>query len=146
MKKSDIALDKFKEGYNCAQSMLYSFAEELNIDKDLALKIVNGFGGGMARTQEVCGAVTGGICVLSLKFGRGENDDKQQQDVNYIKIREFLSLFKKEFGSIHCRELLKGCELLTEEGQERYKRENLNEKCRMCLKSANDIVNDLIHR
>ena len=144
MKKSEIAVNKLKEGYNCAQSMLYSYADELNLDKNLALKIAHGFGGGMGRKQEVCGAITGGICILGLKFGRGENDDKQVQDMNYSKVRQFIDLFEKQFGTIYCKKLLNGCELLTKEGQERFKNEKLNEKCQQFVRTANNIIEKLI--
>ena len=33
------AVAKFAEGYNCAQSVLFSFCDDLGLDKDKALKI-----------------------------------------------------------------------------------------------------------
>ena len=94
MEKVEIALEKFNQGYNCAQSVIYAYSEKLNLPKDLILKVSNGFGGGMGRTQEVCGAISGGIMVLSLLYGRGENDDKTKQDYNYTKVRELISKFQ----------------------------------------------------
>jgi C_GCAxxG_C_C family probable redox protein len=58
-KKEDKAIGLFKSGLNCAQSVLTAYAEELDFDKNLALSISCGFGGGMGRLQETCGAVTG---------------------------------------------------------------------------------------
>lgn len=51
--------------YNCAQSVLIPFSEELGLDKEMAYKVAGGFGGGM-RTGSVCGAITGGIMALGL--------------------------------------------------------------------------------
>ena len=68
MNRSEFATGKFKQGCNCAQSAIFSFCDKLDISEDLALKSANG---GMVRKQEVCGAVCGGIIVLSLLYGRG---------------------------------------------------------------------------
>ena len=54
--RSEIAIAKFTQGFNCAQSIIYAFSDDLGIDKDTALKIACGFGAGMGRKQEVCGA------------------------------------------------------------------------------------------
>jgi len=70
----EIAVAKFMEGYNCAQAVLYSFSDELCIEKDTALKVACGFGAGMGRKGIVCGAVSGGIIVIGLKYGRGEKE------------------------------------------------------------------------
>lgn len=66
--KLDTAMQKFLAGYNCAQSVLYAFAPDLGLDGETALKVATGLGAGMARRGEVCGAVTGGILVLGLKY------------------------------------------------------------------------------
>jgi C_GCAxxG_C_C family probable redox protein len=123
------AVEKFKEGFNCAQSVLYSYAEELHVDPDLALRIANGFGGGMGRKQEVCGAVSGGILVLGLLHGRGMQDGKERQEKTYIEVRNLIDSFIKEHGTICCRELVSGCSLLTEEGRKRFITENFIEQC-----------------
>jgi C_GCAxxG_C_C family probable redox protein len=129
MNRPEIAVNKFKEGYNCAQSMLFSYSDKLNISKDLALKLGTGFGGGMGRKQEVCGAVSGAIIVLNLLYGRGENEDKQKQERTYAKVRELIDKFEAKYGTVNCKKLLGGCELLTPEGQEQFKSEKKNEKC-----------------
>ncbi|HBD92635.1 MAG: hypothetical protein A2015_05675 [Spirochaetes bacterium GWF1_31_7] len=129
MEYAEIAVNKFKEGYNCAQSVLFSFCDRLNISKDVALKLSNGFGGGMGRRQEVCGAVTGGILVLNLLYGRGENEDKQKQELTYSKVRELIEKFENKYDTINCKKLLDGCELLTSEGQAMFKSDKMIEKC-----------------
>ena len=77
---AEMAEAKFREGYNCAQSVLFSFCEELGLDAETALKLSCGLGAGMGRQGEVCGAVSGGIVVLGLKFGRGKNDKRAETD------------------------------------------------------------------
>ena len=66
---ADKAVAIFKEGINCSQAVLSSFAEDFGVDKNMALKMAAGFGGGMGRTGHRCGAVTGAYMVLGLKYG-----------------------------------------------------------------------------
>jgi C_GCAxxG_C_C family probable redox protein len=139
--KSDLAAQKFSSGYNCSQSVLFSFCDELNLGKEEALKLACGFGAGMGRNQEVCGAVTGGIMVLGAKYGRGEKEDISATENIYPKVREFMNKFKKRQGHYICRHLLNGCELLTEEGQKYFHENDLkNIVCIPCVKSAVEIL------
>jgi C_GCAxxG_C_C family probable redox protein len=135
------AVEIFKKGFNCAQSVLYSYAEELHLDPDLALRIANGFGGGMGRKQEVCGAVSGGILVLGLLHGRGAQDGKDRQEKTYIEVRSLMDSFIREHGSIFCRDLVSGCSLLTEEGRKRFSEENLIELCCQYVRTVCRILN-----
>lgn len=129
MNISEKAENKFREGYNCAQAVLWSYADKVNLDRDLALRISSGFGGGMGRKQEVCGAVSGAIMVLGMMYGRGENENREKQEKTYAKVREFIDKFEAKFKTVNCKTLLDGCELLTAEGQEMFKNKNLKEKC-----------------
>jgi C_GCAxxG_C_C family probable redox protein len=143
-KKSDAAEQKFISGYNCAQSVLFPFCEDLHLRKDKALKVACGFGAGMGRNQEVCGAVTGGLMVIGAKYGRGENDDISATEKTYPKIREFMSKFEKKKGSYMCRTLLKECKLTTEEGQKYFHDNDLRNKvCIPCVKSAVEILEEM---
>ena len=139
--RSEMALRKFSEGYNCAQSVFYAFCDDLRFDKDTALKLACGFGSGMGRKEEVCGAVSGGIMVLSAKFGRGEGGDSTATETTYRKTRAFMDGFAEKRGSFICRRLLEGCELTTEAGQRRYKEADLFDRvCRPCVQSAVELL------
>ena len=141
----EIAEAKFVEGFNCAQSVLFSFCDDLWLDEETALKLSCGFGGGMGRKGEVCGAVTGGILVLGLKFGRGKNDARLQADITYAKVRQFMERFDEKHGSCLCRELLGGCDLATPEGQVDYKNNECFQLiCRRCVRDAAQMVADII--
>jgi C_GCAxxG_C_C family probable redox protein len=140
----EIAEAKFMEGYNCAQSVLFAFCDDLGLDADYALKMSCGFGGGMGRNGEVCGAVSGGILVLGLKFGRGKNDARIQTDIAYAKIREFMDCFSAKHGSCRCRDLLGGCDLTTPAGQAYFKdNECFNIVCKRCVRDAAALVANL---
>ena len=96
--RSDIAVEKFLAGYNCAQAVLYSFCDDLHFDKDTALRLTCGFGAGMARKQGTCGAITGGIIAIGLKHGRGEGQDRTPTEETYRKVRELIWQFESEHG------------------------------------------------
>jgi len=144
-KRSDVAVEKFLAGYNCAQAVLYSFCDDLNFDKNTALRMACGFGGGMGRRQEVCGAVSGGILAIGLRHGRGEGQDKTLADETYKKVRELMSQFESRHGSCICRTLLNGCDLRTPEGQ-RYFKENdlLNKTCKDCVATVVEELQSII--
>jgi C_GCAxxG_C_C family probable redox protein len=145
--RTEIAVSKFVGGYNCAQSVLYAFCDELQIDKEMALKMACGFGAGMGRKEEVCGAVTGAIMAIGVKYGRGEHDDKPLTEQTYQKTRVLIDQFTQRQGEFVCRRLLGGCDLTTEEGQKLFKENDLlNKVCKQCVQSAVEITSDIIER
>jgi C_GCAxxG_C_C family probable redox protein len=139
--KGQLAVDKFAEGYNCAQSVMFAFCDECGLSEDAALKVSCGFGAGMGRKQEVCGAVAGGIMVLGLRHGRGAQESRSVTEALYTMTREFMDGFAVRNGSYLCRDLLAGYELTSEEGQRRFKEQGLLEKvCKPCVRSAAELL------
>lgn len=113
--------------------------------EETALKIACGLGAGMARKQEVCGAVTGGILVLGLRHGRGSKDDRSAMESTYLKTRELMDQFSRKHGTFICRKLLSGCELTTEEGQKQFKENELLDKiCTPCVESVVVILENIL--
>ncbi len=96
----------FSEGYNCAQSVLLAFADELGIDADTAAAISSPFGGGMGRLREVCGAVSGMFMALGCRYGKYSPDDAESKKQQYADVQELARNFEEKNGSIVCRELL----------------------------------------
>ncbi|MFZ0455912.1 MAG: C-GCAxxG-C-C family protein [Ignavibacteriaceae bacterium] len=143
--KNETASEKFSSGYNCAQAVLYSFKDNINIEGNAALKMACGFGAGMGRKGEVCGAVTGGIMVIGAKYGRGANDEKTATEKTYTKTRELMDKFETRHGAIICRELLNGCDLSTEEGQMQFRNNDLfNITCKKCVVNVVQILEDIL--
>ena len=142
--KTEIAIGKFLEGYNCAQSVIYAFSDDMGFDKNTALRLACGFGAGMGRKQEVCGAVSGGILVLGFWYGRGEKDDRTAAELTYAKTRQLIETFHQRRGNFVCRQLLNGCDLATAEGQRTFKENDLlNKVCRPCVESVVEILEQL---
>ncbi len=119
--------DAFDSGLYCAESVLKIIADEEGINSPLIPGIATGFCGGMSRTCNMCGALTGGILALNVVYGRSTSDDSV--DENYKAVQLLISSFEKEFGSLNCQELLE-CNLGTHEGQKKFQENDLHLKCR----------------
>lgn len=98
MSCSETAVDLHREGCNCCQAVIMSCCEAFGITREQAYAMGAFFGGGM-RCGEVCGAVSGGLMGLGLKYG----DENNRQ---CGKSGEFMQAFKREFGSVLCRDIL----------------------------------------
>jgi C_GCAxxG_C_C family probable redox protein len=143
MNRSEQAKELFLSGNNCAQSVLISFAEDLKFSKELALKMAAGFGGGMGKQQETCGAVTGAIMVLGLLKGEDVNNNDELKASAYGAVKDLTRDFVAEYKTTNCRELI-GCDLNTPEGSAKFKDDKIMENvCVNCVKKAVQIVEDL---
>ena len=140
MSKAETAVQIFDQGNNCAQAVFLAYAEDFGMDKNLALSATVGFGGGMGRTQDVCGAVSGAIMVLGLGSGFKEGDGRDKINLAYDKVGCFIEEFKKQKGTIKCLDLLDGCNLSTEEGKIFFKDNNLRERCRGFIRLACELL------
>ncbi len=106
-KRQDKAVELFKMGYNCSQSVLGAFADLYDLDMEQALRLSCSFGGGIGRMREVCGAASGMFMVAGLETGTTEGSDAKGKKGNYDVVQKLAEEFKsRSGGSIICRELL----------------------------------------
>ena len=132
----------FQNGLNCAQIVLSQFSEKYQMPKEEALRIGCGFGGGV-RAGELCGAVSGAIMVIGLKYGNGQAEDSTSKKECYQRTQEFTQKFRETNGSIVCRDLLK-CDISTEAGMNKAKNEQLFQTlCVDVVVSAIQILTEL---
>ena len=96
----------FHKGYNCSQSVVAAFAADLGLTEETALKISCGFGGGVGRMREVCGAFTGLKAVIGMYYT--DPADPNDKSRIYGMIQQLAAQFRAESGggSIICRQLL----------------------------------------
>lgn len=104
--KANKAKALFRQGYSCAQAVLLAFEEETGLDKTTAALISSSFGGGMGRLREVCGAFSSAIMILGLKNGTALPQDEIGKARQYEEIQQLAERFRKENGSLICRDLL----------------------------------------
>ena len=116
--------DKHTRGYNCAQIVLCSYAEELGIDEETLFRISEGFGAGMGGMMQTCGAVTAMFMALGLANSSGDLQACDTKTQTMKKVRELAAEFEKKNGSSVCRELkgidtgkvLRSCDGCIEDG------------------------------
>lgn len=108
MTRGDLAAENFTRGYNCAQAVLLAFCDVTGLDEKTAAKLTSGFGGGIGRLREVCGAANGAFMVLSMVYGDGGIAPREKKGALYARIQDFAARFKEHNGSYLCRELLSG--------------------------------------
>lgn len=138
------ALTASKNGFNCAQSVCSAYAEQFGLDRELALKVSAGFGGGMGRMAHTCGAVSGAFMILGLKHGATDPADKSTKENAYAKIRDFADQFIARQGSLLCRELL-DCDISTTEGLQYAREQQLfTERCPEFIRTAAEILAEML--
>jgi C_GCAxxG_C_C family probable redox protein len=106
VKKTDKAVEYFRDSFNCSQSVFTVFGTGHGLSEDACLKASCAFGGGIGRTQNICGAVTGALMALGLEHGKGKNDPDDKKKRTYELTREFMKRFSEMNGSLICKELL----------------------------------------
>lgn len=122
------ALNYYRNGFNCAQSVLKACNEELNLteNENELLKAAMGLGTGMF-VGETCGAVTGAIMALSLKLGSSEASDRENMRKVFKQIKIFETNFKEKNCTMNCKELKTvykiDCEKVIKDSAEQVKKQ-----------------------
>lgn len=104
--KGQTAERLFYEGYNCCQSVAGAFADEMGLPMDTVLRLASGFGGGVGRMREMCGAVSGMVLVTGMLRGYTSPQAVQEKSETYAQVQAIVQHFRAENGSILCRDLL----------------------------------------
>lgn len=104
--KGSLAKALFEQGYNCAQSVFGAFAQDCGISQETAMLLASPFGGGMGRMREVCGAVSGMFMAAGILNGYNDPKSIEEKKKTYQMVQELAERFRRENGSIICRELL----------------------------------------
>ncbi len=141
MNPADLAVERFGHGYSCSQSVFSACAEPRGVDRDLALRIAAGLSGGIGRTAQTCGCVTGAVLALGLaqRSVRPE-DNRQEKDKTCETAQKLMREFAARHGSILCRDLL-GCDISTTEGRQKARESGLfQSKCPAFGRGAVELV------
>lgn len=100
------AIQYFKKGYNCSQSVILAHSDLFDIDREALLKLVQPFGGGMGRLRQVCGAVSAMFMVAGALEGSAVPGDAEGKKKTYAIVQKLAKEFEKKNGSIVCGQLL----------------------------------------
>ena len=149
MKQKNVLCEKaatrFLEGYNCAQSVLLTMFEHWKGENELIPKIATAFGGGIGRCGSVCGALTGGVMALGIKYGTNEPSLEKRLKV-YKLAQKFYKRFEKQHGSVLCRELIRYDLSVPEELEKARRARIFEEKCVNFVKEAVETLIELTER
>jgi C_GCAxxG_C_C family probable redox protein len=131
------AVQRFEGGFNCAQSVLLTLYEHLEPEgkSELIPKIAAGFGGGIGRCGSVCGALTGSIMAVGIKYAPNEEGAEKRAKA-YANARALYQQFEKQQGTVFCRDLIK-YDLSNPQELAKARQEKAFEKvCAKLIKSA----------
>jgi C_GCAxxG_C_C family probable redox protein len=106
MTREEKAVELFKKGYNCAQSVVGAYCDLIGMTEEQATRAVSAFGGGFGRLREVCGAVSGMTFVLGCLYGYSDPKSVSEKKELYALEQKLAGKFREKEGSIICRELL----------------------------------------
>jgi C_GCAxxG_C_C family probable redox protein len=144
MSKPDQAVCLFRQGFSCSQAVAAAFAEDFGLDKEIALRLSQPFGGGIARRADWCGALTGAFLIIGLKHGRFRAEDAAARDKTYALVQDLIARFTARHGEVKCRDLL-GCDLGTPEGRKRVDEMKLHQTvCEGLVRDAAALLEELL--
>lgn len=107
MDRCAAAYQYHREGYNCAQSVALAFQDLLDLPETAIAAAGGGFGGGVGGSRaELCGAVSGGVLVLSFLTPHTDGADAEGRKRVYDAAKEFRRRFEEVFGLTRCGDLL----------------------------------------
>lgn len=137
------AVALFSRGYMCSQAVFAAFSEQFGIAEKQALLIGGCFGGGMNKA-EVCGACTGALMVLGMRYGQVDLNDFDSRMAENAKAVQFLDEFKKRKGSYICRDIL-GSDISTKDGKSvAVERGLFGKLCPEMVRTAAEIVAEML--
>lgn len=146
-KQGDTAYAWFLKGYNCSQSVVAAFAPQLGLTEETALRLSAGFGAGIGRMREVCGAFCGVVTVLSMVYA--DPADPKDKSRMYALVQQTAEQYRSRNGggSIICRELLAkagvapaGGTAAEDRTADYYKKRPCPELCRLCADLCTEFI------
>jgi len=170
--KEDKAIERYsnilavfgEQQFHCTHSLLHQFGDVIDVDENL-LHLSCAFIGGTLFQGMTCGALTGGVLIIGLKFGMIEDSylrvmrwmvhslldgDIKREDLN--KFNKALNIgyelamsFKKEFGDTNCYKLTK-INFLADEGVEKQLVAGKLDNCRVIVDRTANLVRDIIQK
>lgn len=145
MDRFELAYRYHQAGYNCAQSVVGAFLDRLSLTKDQAMAACCGFGGGVGGSrEELCGAASGGVMVLSLLNPHIDGADKDGKQRIYDLAKEFRRRFADAFGGLtRCGALLEAAPAAGEKTPAAA-RMGLASFCDVAIVTAVEIVEQLL--
>jgi C_GCAxxG_C_C family probable redox protein len=145
LRKVENAGALFSQGFNCAQSLLTAYGTDLGLNRLEALKIGSAFGGGIGRMGQTCGAVTGALMVIGLKYG-GTDPHPEKRKEMYGAVEQFMEKFKarNKPQTLICSELIGFC-MHQKPELSQNERNVILERCTQFVQDAAEIIEEICY-
>ena len=144
MTKSDDALASFRKGFTCSSAVFSAFSDDLGLESETAMKIACGFGAGISKTGNICGAVSGAIMVIGLKYGMVKTGDDPATENTRALTRQFIQEFAAKNGSVNCTELLGYNLSIVDEYEKAREKKLFVTKCPEYVRDATAILEKIL--
>ena len=108
-KHEEKARELFYSGCNCAQAVFAAFCDVTGLTEKQAMKIASGFGAGMGKMRDTCGALSGAVMVYDMLWGYdapASPTHREEKSACYKGVREIAARFSAEKGTYNCRMIL----------------------------------------
>lgn len=142
MDRKELGREAFVKGYNCCQSVVLAFKNDLPLSEDVLISLATGFGAGFARTRNICGTISAMAIVTGLLTNKVQ-DVKKDKDDSYALLQGLIKEFTEKNDTIICGELLKNLSVtktpISEKRDEKYY------KVRPCVRFVEDSI-DILER
>jgi C_GCAxxG_C_C family probable redox protein len=137
----DDAAQLFTDGKSCSQAVFAAFAPSLGMEAAQALRLAAGLGGGM-HIGGTCGAATGAVLVLGLRYG-GHDCGAGRKTV-MTAVDSFFARFLAQVGATDCPAILE-CDIRSSEGAETVREQGLREaRCLPAVCAAVQILEEML--
>ena len=143
MTRSETAVAFFSGGNNCAQAVFAAFKDLTHINRETSFKIAYALGGGMGRTNSVCGAFSGALLVIG-SLAQSNTPDNAEKERIYALTREFSGKFNEKYKTNICGDIL-GVNISVQEQRDKAKEMGLFESiCPEAVRTAVEILEELL--
>jgi C_GCAxxG_C_C family probable redox protein len=145
MQRKEKVIELFKQQFNCSQAVFAAYRQTDVLDEESALKLSTILGAGVSCTgSELCGAVTGALLAISMRYGRGDLQSIEAKTKTYQLGRDFMAEFQSRVGSCTCETIL-GLNIGTPENLVKARDMKLFEtRCLNAVSTASDILEEVL--
>ena len=138
------AVAAYSRGYNCSMAVFSVYAPEFGLDAETAARIGSPFGAGVAKTGEICGAVSGALMVIGLTQKPDTIRDPASREKVYALARRFIDGFTARNNSVNCTDLM-GCDLSDpQQFTEAREKKLFATRCPTLVRDAGEILDGLL--
>ncbi len=123
------------QGFYCSQILMLMGMELQGISNPDLVRSMQSLAGGVGFSGNLCGALTGGACLLGLYAGKGKPDEPEDERLN-LMLLELVEWFEatigKQYNGTNCDQILEG------------KQSNIPLRCPEIIKSVWQKSKDLL--